>query len=464
MVRGISCVPRLRRLFRNAAFRFALLHTLVFVLSVAAVGLIAEVLVTRALKQQALQRIEQEAGELRDEFNEFGRDSFLQLIDKQVAKGDNRLQFAVIAADGRKVAGEHLLLRVWPKTIALPPGQGSEVALSSSDIIMIVRQPLADGLTLLVANDVRSIEDVEDVVSSAFYIVLGMSTLLGLVGGIFLSGALLRRVHRVTQTAEAIIGGDLSRRIERTGSGDEFDHLSATLNTMLDRINGLMASLHQVSNDIAHDLRTPLSRQRQNLEEARSHATTTAEYAAAVDKAIQEADGLLATFSALLRIAQIDAGTRRAAFSRVDLSEVLQNVGDAYGPAIEDGGRFLQIALAPHHRVEGDRELLTQLFSNLIENAIGHTPKGSAIRMDLERDPPTGRSLARISDNGPGIPPAERPKVFRRFYRLEKSRTTPGNGLGLSAVAAITELHRASIVLSDNRPGLVVTITFPQGV
>nr|WP_246413385.1 HAMP domain-containing sensor histidine kinase [Methylobacterium brachythecii] len=308
----------------------------------------------------------------------------------------------------------------------------------------------------------RSIEDVEDVVSSAFYVVLAISALLGLLAGVILSTGLLRRVDRVTHAAEAIIAGDLTRRIEITEAGDEFDHLSSTLNTMLDRINGLMESLHQVSNDIAHDLRTPLARLRQNLEEARTRAETTVQYEAAVDKAIAEADGLLATFSALLRIAQIDAGTRRSAFTRVDLSECLQTVAEAYLPSIEDNGRSLSCSIEPDLLVEGDDQLLTQLFSNLLENAIGHTPSGTAIRLELCQHAAGAGIAAVIADDGPGIPADEAKKVFRRFYRLEKSRSTPGNGLGLSAVAAIVDLHKAKIVLADNRPGLRVKIIFPN--
>jgi signal transduction histidine kinase len=263
----------------------------------------------------------------------------------------------------------------------------------------------------------------------------------------------------ITRTADAIIDGDLSRRIERTGAGDDFDHLSATLNAMLDRIEGLMENLRQVSSDIAHDLRTPLSRLRQDLEEAQKRELTAAEFKRVVEGAVAEADVLLETFSALLRIAQIEAGTRRSAFRPVDLSEVLRTVVEAYAPAIEESGRTLRAEIADGVQGNGDRGLLSQLFVNLIENALHHTPAGTAITLQLSRQ--TAGASAEVADTGPGIPPEERAKVFRRFYRLEHSRTTPGSGLGLSTVAAIVELHHAAIELIDNRPGLRVVIRFP---
>jgi signal transduction histidine kinase len=262
----------------------------------------------------------------------------------------------------------------------------------------------------------------------------------------------------ITQTADAIIDGDLSRRIERSGSGDDFDHLSATLNVMLDRIGGLMENLRQVSNDIAHDLRTPLSRLRQDLEEARGRDLTPGDFKRVIDGAMAEADALLETFSALLRIAQIEAGSRRSAFRSVDLSDVLRTVADAYGPAVEEGGGTLRAEIAPDVRVTGDRGLLSQLFVNLVENALHHGAPGT-IALRLLRQ--SAGVIAEVADDGPGVPADERANVFRRFYRLERSRTTPGSGLGLSTVAAIVELHHAAIELQDNAPGLRVAIRFP---
>ena len=229
---------------------------------------------------------------------------------------------------------------------------------------------------------------------------------------------------------------------------------------MLDRIHALMDNLRQVSSDVAHDLRTPLARLRQTLERARDEAKTEPQFRAAIDAALAEADGLLDTFSALLRIAQIESKARRAGFAPVDLSAVMALARDTYGPVAEDGGRSLVATLAPGLAVSGDRELLTQMAANLIENALRHTPVGATVKLDLRRE---GREVvARFADDGPGIPPHEREKALRRFYRLERSRTTPGDGLGLALVAAVVELHGGTLALGDAAPGLVVEIRLPS--
>ncbi len=222
-----------------------------------------------------------------------------------------------------------------------------------------------------------------------------------------------------------------------------------------------MEGLKQVSNDIAHDLRTPLSRLKQRLEAVQQEETASREdYEAAVSDALEQANTALATFSALLRIAQIESGSRRANFAELDLSALLDQLAMTYAPVAEDLDRSLAARIEPGIGLRGDRELLTQLFVNLIENALRHTPAGTRIELALARD---GTDLlAEVSDDGPGIPAAEREKVFRRFYRLETSRSTPGSGLGLSLVGAVAALHGIEITVGDNRPGLKVVLRFPE--
>jgi signal transduction histidine kinase len=219
-----------------------------------------------------------------------------------------------------------------------------------------------------------------------------------------------------------------------------------------------MEGLRQVSNDIAHDLRTPLSRLRQRLEAARLEARSVADYERAVDQALQDADTALATFSALLRIAQVEAGMRHGSFAELDLSGLIEHLVMTYAPVAEEFGKRLICSIAPRIRIRGDRELLAQMLVNLIENALRHTPGGTALSVTLDNN---GEGpLAVVADDGPGVPRAEREKIFRRFYRLETSRTTPGSGLGLALVAAVAELHQISIRLADNRPGLQVMLQF----
>ena len=250
--------------------------------------------------------------------------------------------------------------------------------------------------------------------------------------------------------------GDLSARIPVRGTQDEIDQLIASLNAMLGRIQQLMDGLRQVSSDIAHDLRTPLGRLRQHLEDARERAKTTAEYDAATDAAIEEADGLLETFSALLRIAQVEAGAQKSAFADIDLSALARSIGEAYQPAAEDSGHTLDIRIDDGVHFTGDRQLLAQMISNLVENALHHTPSGSTVALAVRKTAP-GFAIE-VADNGPGIPEDERGKVFDRFYRLDRSRSTAGSGLGLALVKAIAGLHGLTIELVDRKPGLGVVV------
>jgi len=219
-------------------------------------------------------------------------------------------------------------------------------------------------------------------------------------------------------------------------------------------------SLHQVSSDVAHDLRTPLSRLYQRLEDARSHARSVADYEAAIDGALLEAEGLLNTCAALLRIAQVEGASPRAGFAEVDLSAAAESVADAYRPDAEDAGHVLTANVAPGVTLLGDQELLTQAAANLVENALRHTPAGTRIILRLSGNRRTGIELS-AEDDGPGVAAEDLPRLVHRFYRGERSRTTPGNGLGLSLVSAVADLHGASLLLEAGSPGLRATLRFP---
>jgi signal transduction histidine kinase len=229
---------------------------------------------------------------------------------------------------------------------------------------------------------------------------------------------------------------------------------------MLDRIQNLMQGLQQISSDIAHDLRTPLTRLRQRLELAHRRQASVEGLRAALEASIRDADGILETFGALLRIAQIEAGTRKAGFTQVDLSALLEELVEAYQPVADEKGQSLTPAIGAGLHVAGDRELLAQLFANLIENAVRHAPAGAALTVQAEAVERAVRAV--VSDNGPGIPAGLREKVFQRFYRLETSRTTPGSGLGLSLAGAIASLHGSELSLEDNAPGLRCVLHLPK--
>jgi signal transduction histidine kinase len=221
-----------------------------------------------------------------------------------------------------------------------------------------------------------------------------------------------------------------------------------------------MESLRQVSSSIAHDLRTPLSRLRQYLEDVRLFAGGPGELQSAIDQAIAESDTLLSTFSALLRISQVESKSRRSGFKTVYLSGLFEKIAEAYAPVIEEAGKTLRSRIAAGASLTGDEELLTQMLANLVENAIKHTPTGAAISLTLEEN--SSLLVGCVADSGPGIPEPERKRVFERFYRLDRSRTTPGSGLGLSLVAAVADLHGIAVTLEDNRPGLRAVLQFPR--
>lgn len=319
---------------------------------------------------------------------------------------------------------------------------------------------LQGGFHLLVGRNIHDLEAMERTMVRTLAWGLGMTVVLGLAGGAMMSRGMLRRIEAINQTSREIMVGDLSRRIPSKGTGDDFDQLTDNLNNMLDQIENLMDSVRQVSDNIAHDLRTPLARLRSQLELAREEQGDRVQHRRILDQAASEADALLATFNALLRIARIESGHRRAGFAGVDLGRLLSDVVELYEPLVEDRQQEIRLTLAGTRRVQGDRDLLFQAFANVLDNAAKYTPRGGHIRVAM--DPAVGGGRVSIADSGPGIPAEARDKVFQRFYRLEASRSSPGNGLGLSLVAAVAKLHHADVRLEDNAPGLRVVFTFPE--
>lgn len=318
---------------------------------------------------------------------------------------------------------------------------------------------LGRDLYVFAGRDWRIVSVTRERILDAFAWVAVGAAIIAAIAGWFLGSRFMQRVDDIARTCESIIGGRLSERIALRGRGDEWDRLAGAINDMLNRIALLLENLQQVSSDVAHDLRSPLTRLRNRLEAARSGSTSAGEYAAAVSRALEDTDQLLAIFSALLRISQVEAGTRAGAFSDVSLSDVVQRLYEMYRPVAEDYRHELECDIRREIHVRGDSELLIQMFSNLIENAIRHTPSRSRIRISLE--PVEDRAVVVVRDNGEGIPREEYAKVTRRFYRMSTSRTTSGHGLGLALVAAIAELHQAVLLFADAEPGLAVSVKFP---
>jgi len=437
------------------------MFALIFGVSVAVVGAFIYVNVKATLNNQERSRIEAEALTLKGEYDSGGmRDMMNAIRERQRDKIAGGLDYSLFTSDGKRLFGRLPKQQPRPgwKHMTGPP-DGDEPR-GELEQLLVFREKLAPDLWLVVGDDVGRLRNFGDDFLSLFGLGLLMALTLAAVGGTVVSKTFLQRVDSINRTAEAIIEGDIGKRIPLSGSGDDMDRLAGTLNRMLDRISTLMDALRHVSTDIAHDLRTPLGHLRHALDDAREHARDVVEYRSAIGRAIDETDAILDTFSALLRIAQIESGSRRSGFQTANLSEIASRVAQSFAPTAEEQGRTLTTAIDPHVEVSGDRELITQLMANLIDNAIRHTPTGAEIHLSLSSGE---KPVLEVSDDGRGIPAEEREKVFNRFYRREASRTTPGNGLGLTLAAAVAALHHAKIALLDNMPGLKVRVEFPKG-
>ncbi len=313
---------------------------------------------------------------------------------------------------------------------------------------------------LFVGWSTHQLNEMEEFVAASFIGGVVASIMLALAGGVVMSGRLMRKIESVSETSRNIVNGDLKQRVQVRHGGDEFDHLALSINSMLDRIETLMDDLRQVTTDIAHDLRTPLTRLRNRLELAqRTHAGVES-LRATIGAARQDIDGILEIFGALLRIAQVESGARRAAFALVNMTDLLNTVLEVYRPAVEEKQQHIEEAVDMNLGVFGDKELLTQLFANLVENATLHSPRGATLSVGAHADEEWVH--VSVTDSGPGIPESMRTKVLGRFFRLEDSRTTQGSGLGLSLASAIANLHNAPLVLSANDPGLCVRVSLSR--
>ena len=319
--------------------------------------------------------------------------------------------------------------------------------------------PLSDDYHIIVGRMVGNLENTQgiifDVLSWGLLFTLG----LAIVGSISMARSVNNRLESINSISRQIRRGDLSRRMPSTKGGDEFDRLGGNLNEMLDQIEKLMVGVRDVSNAIAHDLRTPLTRLRNHLEQVRDDAHSD-QMREQIEETLGEADALLATFSSLLRIAQIEAGNRRQEFGEVGLNELVDDIVELYEPLAAEKSLQLTTSAATSVRACGDRDLLFQAISNLVDNAIKYTPTDGTVDIQLGEGPLGTR--IEVADSGTGIPPAERERVFERFFRLETHRGSPGSGLGLSLVAAVVTLHGGSISLEDNNPGLRVLIDLPR--
>jgi len=442
------------RWLRSTSVRAAALYTGFFAAAVVALGAVTVLATRSALERELDSRIQSEALALAQEDHTEGLEGVVQAV-RERDRTPGALEYGLVEAGGRPIAGRLA-------SASSPIGWSTLRVRESdddSDTIRVLTVALSGGRRVLVGADLDRISILDGAVMRAFGFAFVGVLVLGAGGGYALSRAVQRRYAEMSAAAHGIIDGDLARRIPVSGAGDDLDGLATTFNLMLDRIAALMDSLRQVSSDVAHDLRTPLTRLRQRLEAALATRNLEAQ-ADAMEGALADLDAILDTFAALLRIAQIEGGARRAGFRPVDLAAVAAAVVEAFSPSAEEGQRSLRLERRSAPMVDGDRELLTQMLVNLVENALTHTPPGAEVRVVVGE---TGHLPSlEVRDNGPGVPAEARESLFDRFVRLERSRSTPGNGLGLALVAAVARLHGASVDLGDAAPGLAAVVTFAR--
>ena len=442
---------------RTTAFRVTLLHLALTLLGTLVLSGVAWWATAGYAARQVAQQIERDMGVLLQAASLSGVRGLALSIEARIASDRSGLEYYLLAGPGgERIAGNLAEAPRRPgwQTLRLRRPEGTEVPA------LALGAPLPGGMALVVARDLSPVEALEDRLLGAAGWVGGGALLLGLAGGLLMGRGVARRAAAMGAALAAVEAGDLARRLPARPGGDEFDRLAGRINHALDRLQALMAALRQVTDDIAHDLRTPLTRLRQRLEEAAGRAATPEAWRAEAEAAIAECDAILDVFDALLRIAQIESGARRAAFARFDLSAVAEAVAEVYAPAAEERGQEFAARIVPGLTAFGDRALVTQMIANLVENAVRHGRQGGHVALEL-RPAPGGGAVLEVTDDGPGIPPEERERVFRRFHRLDAARATPGSGLGLALVKAVAELHGVALTLSDAQPGLRVAAAFP---
>jgi len=460
----------LGKLFRTIAFKLTLVYLTIFVLFAAIVLVYFAWNTRRLINEQITQTVDAEIVTLQDEYNIGGIRRLIFTLDARARRPDSYLYLLTTAA------GEGLAGNVGSLTAGVLERSGwTETAyrkledLEQTEHHALVRiVQLSGGFRMLVGRDLEERDRMHDVVIGAGRWSLAIVVVLGIAGGLFVMRRVLQRVDAMTATTQTIMAGDLSERLPIAGTGDELDRLAGHLNAMLERIEALMHGLKEVSDNIAHDLKTPLTRLRNRCEEALRTAEDEAQYRAALEGTIEESDALIRTFNALLMIARAESGQARDNMRDFDAAEVARGVGELYEPLADDKGLVLTIEAPAAAPVRGNRELVSQALANLVDNAIKYAapeaaPASSAppeIRVKAEGE--GDRILLTVSDNGPGIPEADRARAVERFVRLEQSRSQPGSGLGLSLAQAVAHLHGGDLKLEDNGPGLRTVISLPR--
>jgi signal transduction histidine kinase len=443
----------MRKWQSSAAYRIAFINFGAIAGGLALLGVVVFGVMHLAFTRQLDSMLSDEARTLTEQYSTDGLGELAETIaQRENLRSHSRMLYAVFSRDGHRIYGSLPAIR---------PGQTGLHRIQFEDPVegpdearaMIV--DLSPDKRLVVAADSDWLEQVEQTIIVIFGLAFLAAVLVGLGGALLLGSYLQRRLESISDSAEAIIRGDIRQRMPVGMRGDEFDRLASTLNRMLDRIELLLENLRQVSSDVAHDLRTPLARLRNHLERA-AHGEAADQ--GNFSEAIRQLDDALALFAAILRIGEVESGETKRYFVPVDLTALVTEVAESFAPEFERRGQTFLWSIEDELTVEGDRDLLAQALINLIENAQRHTPSKTLVRMLASSA--GGTVFLQVSDNGPGVPEADLPRITKRFARLESSRSTAGHGLGLSLVGAVAKLHGGRLALRG-APGLSATIEIP---
>ncbi len=459
--------PARLRLFRTTAFRLAAIYLAVFTIFAGFLIFYIAKNTTQIMTQQIRETVNTEINVLANQYRNGGIVRLSRAIDRFSRRPGASL-YLVTSRDGEIIAGNisfvpsEIIENPNPELRTIPYRRLDEDREFSSHVAVARVFALPGGYRVLVGRDLGERERFAAVIRRALFLTVGLMIVLGLASWLFVSRRVLKRIDSVAVTSRQIMAGDLSGRLEVTGTGDEFDRLAESLNTMLVRIERLLTGLKEVSDNIAHDLKTPLTRMRNRVETALAKAGSEDEYRDALEATIEDADQLIRTFNALLMIARVEAGSSHAQFAEVDAAGIAADVFELYEPLAEEAGVALNIDAPEPVMLAANRELLSQALANLVDNAIKYATEaedGPMVAIAAARR--DGSAVLSVADNGPGIPPQDRGRVAERFVRLEESRSKPGAGLGLSLVSAVAHLHSGSLELGDNEPGLRAELILP---
>jgi signal transduction histidine kinase len=468
--KGAERMVALGKLLRTTAFRLTLVYLVVFALFAAFLLAYFAWNTRRLITEQITETVDAEVQGLTEQYRVGGIRRIAFAIENRARRPGSSLYLLTTAA-GELVAGNVGALTTGvldnPGWFETAYRRVDEQDASEHHALVRVDQ-LPGGFHLLVGRDLEERERLYDVVLAAGRWSVAIVVVLGLAGGFFVARRVLTRIDAMTETAGSIMQGDLHERLPVAGTGDELDRLAVNLNAMLERIEALMHGLKEVSDNIAHDLKTPLTRLHNRCEEALRTAGDESQYRKALESTIEESEALIRTFNALLMIARAESGQARDDMTSFDAAEVARGIADLYEPLADDKGLTLKVEAASAAWVRGNRELISQALSNLVDNAIKYGASGVAAAHDkpaeivLKVADRGDRIVLSVADSGPGIAPSDRGRVLERFVRLEQSRSEPGSGLGLSLAAAIARLHGGELTLEDNHPGLISAIALPR--